>query len=194
MRLKYTTYNARRDEDIIHLDTDQSNIMMLNPSYTYGSPGNPFKYCKVMAILHAEVSYIAELGLLAGATNHYHKLRLEFLWVRWYEEFVEGPDQKSEVIGAEDVGLERVSLRAVKSPDALEFIDPDMVLRACHLIPHFGGGRQHLDGKGTSQLAQDGSDWKSYYVNRCVDFYLISLHPRCQCTESILPYLTFQIR
>ena len=62
MRIKYTTYNTRRNEDIIHLDMDQCNVMILNPSYSRGSPGHPFSYGKVIGILHAEVGYVGCIG------------------------------------------------------------------------------------------------------------------------------------
>lgn len=173
MRLKYRTYDARRDEDIIHLETDQSNLMILNPSYSYTSSANPFKYCRVIAILHAEISYISDIGRLAGAANHYHLFPMEFLWVRWYEDV----DDCDEVVGAADVGLDKVSLCPIERLNALDFLDPEQALRACHIIPDFSSGRKFAGGKGRSGLAQDGSDWKSYYVNRYVVFKLFLL--RC---------------
>ncbi|KAG2057433.1 hypothetical protein BDR06DRAFT_969243 [Suillus hirtellus] len=40
----------------------------------------------------------------------------------------------------------------------------------CHIIPCFAQGLQHLDGRGISHCAQDKLDWKSYYINRFVDW------------------------
>jgi hypothetical protein len=153
LRLKYTTYDTRRDEDIIHLDTPQCNLMLHNPEYSYKSknPKHPFRYCKVIAILHADVTYVGKLGprLL---THH----RLNFLWVRWY-----GVHPASS-----EFQLDRAKLLPLNERGSHSFIDPSLALRACHMIPRFRKGMKHPDGKGTSELANDGSDWIEYYINR----------------------------
>ncbi|KAG1737959.1 hypothetical protein EDB19DRAFT_1909404 [Suillus lakei] len=54
-------------------------------------------------------------------------------------------------------------------PDTFGFVDPDDVLRCCHVIPQFTQGLWHLDGRGVSHCAQDKLDWKFYYINCFVD-------------------------
>ncbi|KAJ3535522.1 hypothetical protein NMY22_g6451 [Coprinellus aureogranulatus] len=160
MRIKYTTYDTRRDEDIVHLDTAQCNVMLLNPDYSYSASqsGHPFRYCRVMAILHAEVGYISDMPVHHG-DSHFVYYPVELLWVRWYRVH-EAPSQ---------FRLDEAELMQPDEPGSHSFIDPLEVLRACHMIPRFCQGKRHSDGKGKSELAQDGSDWKRYYINRYVD-------------------------
>ncbi|KAF5318999.1 hypothetical protein D9611_012683 [Ephemerocybe angulata] len=52
MRTDYTTYDLRRSEDITHVDTPQSNVMLLNAAYSANSQGaqpeHPYRYAKVL--------------------------------------------------------------------------------------------------------------------------------------------------
>ena len=155
MRIKYTTYDTRRDEDLIHLDTEQTNIMLLNPAYSYGSSLHPFIYGKVIAILHAEVAYVGDIAR-EGADYTYYPI--EFLWVRWYNVIPSSSDSE----------LDKAELLPIDHAAAHSFIDPRQVLRACHIIPDFDSGVRYEDGKGKSAIANDGSDWSKYFINRCV--------------------------
>ncbi|KAJ2912731.1 hypothetical protein MD484_g7681, partial [Candolleomyces efflorescens] len=157
MRIKYTTYNARRDEDIVHVETDRCNVMLLNPEYSRGSPLHPFRYAKVIGILHAEVGHAGSIGL-RGPTDKYHSI--EFLWVRWYQ---------VSPAPVTDLELDRAELLPLSHPESLAFIDPNEVLRACHIIPCFRSGKRYPDGIGTSKIAEDGTDWNQYFINRFVD-------------------------
>lgn len=156
MRIKFMTYDARRDEDIIHLETDQCNVMILNPEYSYStSSGHPFRYGKVLGILHADVGYVGSLGRSEGRYTYTH---MEFLWVRWYEvRPASGPYE-----------LDKTVLLPIDEPGcpSLTFVDPLDVLRACHIVPRFESERRFHDGIGKSYLAQDGSDWNEYCINR----------------------------
>ncbi|KAJ3522964.1 hypothetical protein NMY22_g11660 [Coprinellus aureogranulatus] len=160
MRIKYTTYDARRAEDIIHLDTDQCNAILLDPTYSRATSSGrlPFRYCKVIGILHAEVGFVGDIGR-CGNEYVYHPL--EFLWVRWYT-LVDAVEPGS-------LRLDRLRLIPVNEPNAFSFIDPILVVRSCHLIPQFGAALAAPDGKSTSQLAQDGKDWPAYFVNKFAD-------------------------
>lgn len=158
MRLKYTTYDARRDEDVIHLDTDQCNLMLLKENYSPTSPPNrsqPFHYCKVIAMLHAEVGYAGNFGRSEDGKD-YTYYTMEFLWVRWYD-VQEASD---------NLDLHQAVLRPIEEPGSHSFIDPLHALRACHIIPRFKDGLKYSDGVGKSKLVQDGSDWNRYYINR----------------------------
>ncbi|KJA18172.1 hypothetical protein HYPSUDRAFT_205550 [Hypholoma sublateritium FD-334 SS-4] len=53
--------------------------------------------------------------------------------------------------------------------DSFGFVDPSLVLRACHILPVFASGKRYADGIGLSTIAGDSNDWKSYYVNRFAD-------------------------
>ena len=158
MRIKYTTYDARRDEDIIHLDTEQTNVMLLNPAYSYGSPIHPFSYGKVIAILHAEVAFVGDIAR-QGAEYVYYPI--EFLWVRWYKILPSSSNSE----------LDKVELLPIDHTGAHSFIDPSQVLRACHIVPDFESGVRYQDGRGKSEVANDRADWDKYFIHRYVDLF-----------------------
>jgi hypothetical protein len=85
---------------------------------------------------------------------------MEFLWVRWYE--------RVETVSAGWAArkLDRVHFPPVAEEGSFGFIDPADVLRCCHIVPAFSGGKSHTDGRGLSLCARDSSDWAVYYVNR----------------------------
>ncbi|KAJ3518588.1 hypothetical protein NMY22_g13601 [Coprinellus aureogranulatus] len=153
MRIKYTTYDARRDEDIIHLDTPQCNVMFLDQSYSYKTPGHPFTYGKVVGILHAEVGYVGDVG--RRGTQYIYQ-PIEFLWVRRYRVHPQ----------TTDFDLDEAELLPIEEPNSHYFVDPLEVLRACHLVPNFQEGPKHGNGIGKSAVLDDGSDWNRYFVNR----------------------------
>ncbi|KAJ3522032.1 hypothetical protein NMY22_g12062 [Coprinellus aureogranulatus] len=158
MRVKYTTYDARRDEDIIHLDTEQCNVLFLNQDYSYGSSSHPFSYGKVIGILHAEVGYVGDFGRQGSGYFHYP---IEFLWIRHYR--VDSAGSAFE--------LDQVELLSVDEPASHSFVDPLEVVRACHIVPNFHERLKYADMpvQGISVVADEGSDWKRYFVNRFVD-------------------------
>ncbi|KAJ2933285.1 hypothetical protein H1R20_g3796, partial [Candolleomyces eurysporus] len=158
LRVKYTTYDVRRDEDVIHVDSDVCNIMIHNPAHHDNSDAHPYLYGRVLGIFHAHVSYGGEFAV--GAWD-LHPFRLEFLWIRWYNFQNPEPGFTSP--------LDRLSFPPVTSPNSTSFINPDTVLRAAHLIPRFHLGRVHEGGNGLSEMAGDGLDWREYYVNRFAD-------------------------
>lgn len=160
MRIKYETYDARKDEDIIHLDTDQSNVMFLNPAHSLESASHPFSYGKVIAILHADVSFAGDLGPRRGVDYVFYPM--EVLWVRWYRVHPSTEDRK----------LDEAELLEIDQPDSHGFVDPLRVLRACHLIPKFSQGLRYEDGEGKSAIASDSSDWERYFINRYENFTL----------------------
>ncbi|RXW12496.1 hypothetical protein EST38_g13358, partial [Candolleomyces aberdarensis] len=160
MRVKYTTYEVRRDEDVIHINSDGCNIMVHNPEHDDNPHAHPFLYARVLGIYHAHVSYAGEFAI---GTWDLRPVRLEFLWVRWYKL------QDSELEGRTRTPLDRLTFPPVTSPNAASFIDPNTVLRAAHIIPRFCLGRVHEHGQGQSEMAGDQSDWKEYFVNRFAD-------------------------
>lgn len=158
MRVNYTTYDVRRGEDVIHAGSSHCDIVMLNSAFAEDPNTHPFCYAHVLGIFHANVIYLGEKN------TDYRPRRLEFLWVRWYK--VKGARARS---GWTTRKLDRVHfLPMANNQDAFGFLDPADILRGCHIIPAFSGGRMHPDGKSLSKLSQDQNDWFAYYVNRCV--------------------------
>jgi hypothetical protein len=151
----YTTYDVRRDEDVIHVDTPQRNVMLLNSKYkkdTWATE-HPYLYGKVNGVFHANVRFV---GTLPDGTQDYTCYRLDFVWVHWYQ--LEPPSRL-------EFELDRVSLVPLDKVSALGFLDPSDILRAVHIIPRFSSGREV---ENMSRVVRDREVWKEYYVNRCV--------------------------
>lgn len=157
LRVNYTSYDVRRAQDVINPNTSHCNVMMLQaPSVDEGCSGPPFCYARVLGIYHANVVYTGP-----GMVN-YQPHRMEFLWVRWYHQI------DAARTGWKYRKLDRANFAPISAAGAFGFVDPSDILRACHLIPVFHKGLQHVDGHGFSRFAQDSSDWVEYYINRCV--------------------------
>lgn len=170
MRVKFTTYDVRRDEDVIHLDSECCNIMVPNPAFKDDQSLPPYLYARVLGIYHGMVYYAGEMA--QGIPSPFPKpIRIEFLWVRWYETVP--------TVDGERFALNRIHFPAITSADSTSFIDPSIVLRAAHIIPRFSSGKAHLTGQGLSKFARDGTDW-CQYVNRYVTLLsspLVSANP-----------------
>jgi hypothetical protein len=82
-RFNYTTYDVRRAQDVINPRTSHCNVMVLHAAHDMGHPGHRFIYGKVLGIYHVNVIYTG-----SGMVN-YTPIRMEFLWVRWYEPTVQ---------------------------------------------------------------------------------------------------------
>ena len=150
-RFNHTTYDVRRDQDIIHPTTSHCNIMLLADNANTGKElHHHFLYAKVLGIYHANVIYTGQ------DPKDYRPRRMEFLWVRWYK-WVQSP---------KGLRFDTLSFPPMASENSFGFVDPAVVLRGCHIVPAFSGGKVHADGCGLSRCAMDGEDWSSYYVNR----------------------------
>lgn len=159
MRVSYTTYDVRREEDVLHPSACQHNIVVLddrvNDDAAPSGPFHPFTYGRVLGIYHVNAVYVGP-----GMTD-YQPIRVEFIWVRWYRRVSTYDSWTAHK-------LDRLKFYSVEDADAFSFVDPSDVLRGCHIIPRFREGRRHTDGKGASLCARDALDWKEYYVNRSV--------------------------
>ncbi|KAG2113383.1 hypothetical protein DEU56DRAFT_919714 [Suillus clintonianus] len=152
-RFNYTTYDTRRDQDVINPKTSHRDIMLLNSTSDNSDCGGRYHYARVLGVHHVNIVY-------TGGPYH-TALRMEFLFVRWYEP-----------VGHANPGrtaLDRLYFPALDSEDAFGFLSPADVMRAAHIIPCFSKEMRHKDGKGLSGIAGDKSDWCQYFVNRFVD-------------------------
>ncbi|KAJ3543473.1 hypothetical protein NMY22_g3125 [Coprinellus aureogranulatus] len=154
LRTTYTTYDMRQDEDIVHIDTPQCNVMLLNRSYNDAeacSVQSPYLYAKVEGIYHANVSFVGELPGLSHPRCDWH--RLDFIHVRWMR-FL-----KSE----REFTLDRVE--PASGPDAWAFVDPAHILRGVHLVPQFALKEDESERDLECDIPPREEQWKAYYIN-----------------------------
>lgn len=161
LRVNYTTYDVRRDQDTVNAYSSHCNVMVLCQSSCSGdiTGGISYRYGRVLGTYHTNVIYNGP-----GRVN-YQSHRMEFVWVRWYDEVA-----REEVGGVRSTqrSLPRLRFAPLEDDDAFGIIDPLDILRGCHIVPRFSLGRVHADSDGRSLLARDAFDWKEYYVNRSV--------------------------
>jgi hypothetical protein len=76
MHINYTSYDVRRDEDIVYIGArgQCNNVMVLAPAHIR-LHGHPFWYARVLGIYHTNVIYTGE------GNADFLPRRLEFLWV-----------------------------------------------------------------------------------------------------------------
>ncbi|KAI0365929.1 hypothetical protein BV20DRAFT_953360, partial [Pilatotrama ljubarskyi] len=157
LRLNYTTYDMRRDQDVIKPST-HADIMLLADDT---SDAHPFWYARVVDIFHADVRYTGP-----GATRSMQKWqRVEFLWVRWFELDV----SDKYMSGFQERRLPRLRFIDTADPNKTPFgfVDPSDVLRGAYIIPAFAYGTTG-DLLPPSRLARraadNDEDYELYYA------------------------------
>ncbi|KAJ7021549.1 hypothetical protein C8F04DRAFT_1313789 [Mycena alexandri] len=160
MRVNYTTYDVRRDQDTLNTRT-HPDFMVLAREEEEEATAHPYWYGRIVGIFHAEVRHV---GPKSKDTMKTH--RMEFLWVRWF-----GRDMEHSA-GWKAKRLHRIRFLHASNPGAFGFIDPSEVIRGVHLIPAFHYGRtsdllppsitRHFEG-------EDHEDYCWHYVNQFVD-------------------------
>ena len=161
-RFNYTTYDVRRAQDVINPNTPHCNIMLLaDNSQTCDETHHPFLYARVLGIYHVNVVYTGQ------GSFDYAARQIKFLWVRWFK-----PTGTPVKWG--HLRLDSISFPPMAQDSSFGFVDPSDVLRSCHIIPAFASGKVHSDSISLSRCANDGSDYRRYYVNRYgqISFYL----------------------
>ncbi|KAJ3978879.1 hypothetical protein F5890DRAFT_1422142, partial [Lentinula detonsa] len=123
--INYTTYDVQRDQDVINPYTDHSVVMVY--SADEDPKAHPYWYARVIGIFHADVVWMEN-----GQVRIEH---MEFLWVWWMG--VEPRYQWGRKIGR----LPKIGFIMESDAYAFGFLDPSLVIRACHLIPDFVTGR-----------------------------------------------------
>lgn len=146
MRINYTTYDLQRDQDTVNPRRNRY-VMVLSQDDEH-----PFLYAEVISILHANVGHPDLPGGLE---------RMEFLYVRWLDL------DPSHLGGIETKRLHRVKYLDHNDSNAFGFLDPQLVVRAMHLIPAFHHGRtkSYLPRSLIRPPEQNDEDWCSFYVN-----------------------------
>ncbi|KZV98181.1 hypothetical protein EXIGLDRAFT_607198 [Exidia glandulosa HHB12029] len=157
LRINYTTYDVRRDQDSINPRTSHRDVMFL--SQEERANAHPYWYARVLSIFHVNV-------LPADARPGMAPKRFDVLWIRWFG------DEPGWSDGWSKRRLPRIGFVPYKDRDAFGFLDPASILRACHLMPAFSQGRtSELLPHETSIARREGEsdDWENYYVGIFVD-------------------------
>ncbi|KAF5393789.1 hypothetical protein D9757_000388 [Collybiopsis confluens] len=152
VRVNYTTYDVRRDQDNININ-NHADIMVLSADTEYS---HPYWYAQVLGIFRATISSTHPMA----STAETGPVEMEFLWVRWY-----GIDSKFS-FGPDKARLPKIGFVDDTDDMAFGFLDPVQVIRACHLIPSFS------DGRTSASVACDStnaSNWEFFYVNIFAD-------------------------
>jgi hypothetical protein len=147
----YTTYDVRRDQDTVGVNSERCHIMVKsNEENEDGFAAHPYWYARVLGVFHANVF----------PPNSRAVRRYDLLYVRWMGR---DPEWNS---GPGHLRLDRVGYVPEADAEAFGFLDPAHVLRACHLIPAFALGQTpSLLGPSWARDFTDG-DWMNYYVMR----------------------------
>ena len=159
MRINFTTYDMRRDQDSINPD-NHADVMMLAPA----NSEHPFLYARVIGIFHVK-AYTATLETTSISPQLVH-----VVWLRWFDLDTTAPG------GFQTRRLHRLKWADVND-GAFGFVSPNDILRGCHLIPRalpHGSGRSDtaLPGVSTVRRERDGGvldDWDHHYVGMYVN-------------------------
>jgi len=156
LRINYTTYDVRREGDIINPRT-YPDIMVKSPET--GPQAQPYWYARVIGIFHALVS-----------TSHPKAeerslRRMDFLWVRWF-----GMEPGRYRHGFRKARLPKIGFVEWTDKYAFTFLDPAQVIRGVHTIPAFKEDRTSALLPATKSVAQilnprEEDDWVNFYVN-----------------------------
>ncbi|KAJ3804443.1 hypothetical protein F5876DRAFT_53394, partial [Lentinula aff. lateritia] len=128
LRVNYTTYDVRRDQDSIN-PRNHADVMVLSPEDEPGA--HPYWYARVLYIFRVQVISTHPLA----STVHTGPREMELLWVRWLG--VE-PGYCS---GDRYARLPKVGFVDEADPFAFGFLDPAHIIWGCHLMPSFSDGR-----------------------------------------------------
>lgn len=116
-----------------------------------------FWYARIIGVFHADVLDIGPQSRNRGWQ------RMEVLWVRWMGL------QPGYRFGHKLARLPKIGFVPDTDPYAFGFLDPNVVLRGCHLIPAFTHGRTrdllNTDQPTAARAPGETDDWTNYYVN-----------------------------
>jgi len=126
LRINFTTYDVRRDQDSIN---QQTHCDVMVKSQEDPTNGHAFWYARVLGVFHVQVFHTGPLAR-NGSIQH-----IEFLWVRWFG-----------IVGGYRYGpkvarLPKIGFLDETDESVFGFLDPSLVIRACHLVPAFADGR-----------------------------------------------------
>ncbi|KAK6985044.1 GLOBIN domain-containing protein [Favolaschia claudopus] len=163
LRVNYTTYDMRRDQDMLNTRA-HPDFMALSHEDDDASSSHPYWYGRIVMIFHLYVRHVGPRAISPGITQ-----KMDVLWVRW---FGSDPDQDSSAKRLYRVGFVPMDESAPDAAAAFGFLDPAQILRAAHIIPAFARGRTDSllpPSIGRQFDAENDEDYNFYYINRFPD-------------------------
>ncbi|KIJ14903.1 hypothetical protein PAXINDRAFT_23838, partial [Paxillus involutus ATCC 200175] len=125
LRVNYTTYDLRREQDTINPCT-RADIMVLSHE---DERTHPYWYARVVLIFHVNVEYRKD-----PRSPYSSPTRMDVLFVRWLR-------RDNTPAGWTAKRLQHLEFFDQENQEeAFGFLDPDSVIRGVHLIPAFSYG------------------------------------------------------
>ncbi|XP_006454215.1 hypothetical protein AGABI2DRAFT_62391 [Agaricus bisporus var. bisporus H97] len=164
LRINYTSYDLQRSQDSIN-PRSHPDILILadntsqpdNLSDNSFSSSHPYLYARTLGIFHADIRWHKARGSLREVQTK----QMDFLWVRWFILAANYPF---------GLGRKRLPRLEFASESQFGFVDPNDVLRGCHLIPAFASGFSNQLGPSIIYLDSDEPrDWRYHCANIFVD-------------------------
>lgn len=91
-----------------------------------------FLYARVLGIYHVNVVYMGP-GMVS-----YEPMKFDFLWVRWFNVSLDATYSIKRLRRASrQAHLDCLTFPPMAADDAFGFVDPELVLCGCHLLPMF---------------------------------------------------------
>ena len=160
LRINYTTYDMRRESEVINPKRSTADVMFLSPeSSTAEYDIAPFWYARVLGIFSVRAILKDNQDAVVKSEN------ISFLWARWFRR------QENCLFGDKHLRLEKVTfIGESDSTNPFGFLDPNFVIRAALVIPNFDAGRCRtlLDPSRLARAQEKGcvdEDYISYYIN-----------------------------
>lgn len=150
IRVNYTTYDLRRKQDPCNSGT-RPDVMLLAES----DSSHPYGYARIVRFFHVKAAYNGP-----GPVRQEFK-RMNVAWVRWFLYDLSRP------FSFKRKRLPQVRFEHYTRPDSFGFIDPDLIIRATHLIPRFAQGltSQYLPPSIARPKSEKDTDYRFYFVN-----------------------------
>ena len=160
LQINYTTYDVRRARDSLN-PTGQCNVMVRAPQDLRSD--HPYWYARILGVFHTQVLCIPQAHCDPQIPTLYEPKHMDFLWVRWYG------NEPDYVSGSQAARLHKIGFVPSRDQGAFGFLDPSLIIRACHLIPSFVDGKTNLllrQGPSAGRSVGDILDWTNFYVGR----------------------------
>ena len=158
LNVNYTTYDLQREQDSLNTDT-HADVMILGCEDPNDGVSNPYWYARIIGIFHANVKHIGPESLSTKTRV------MNFLWVRWFERHIDW--WYHDGWKARKLPCLQFTNPADNDLDAFGFLDPNLVVRAVHIIPAFSYGQTKnlLPSSIIRRPEENDQDWFRYYVN-----------------------------